>query len=149
MSALVKPSVTALERLLHQRRQCANAMLNLDMMDRWAGGEAAAKASRDYGPVAEEHRALTAAIEERVAELRSADPAAVEQWVDAHVRLLDRFIDSDLSSYSMADTARYVAREEREAWREVAAGERAFVDQNIYYVRRDPVLFEALFGFAP
>lgn len=149
MSPVTKPSVTALERLLHQRRQCASAMLNLDMMDRWAGEGTAARASREYGPVAEEHRALTVAIEERVAELRESDPEAVEQWVDAHVRLLDRFIDSDLSDYTMADTARFVAREERDAWREVAAGERVFVDQNIYYVRRDPVLFEALFGFAP
>ena len=144
-SAPVPDAARELERMLVRRRAIDRELLTLDAFSRWGpkdeGEQAEARANGDR--LAAEERAIDAELEARVKQLRAEHPEAVEAWASAHQRLLDHFLDGLTDAQP---TERSVAEKERAAWRRVAGGKKAFVDQNTYFVRYDEALFEALFG---
>ena len=87
-------------------------------------------------------REAEAALDERVPELRSSKPEVIEAWVAAHQALLDEFLER-----ADDDTGKFVAKEEKEKWAGVLAGDAERIHQNTFYVHYDRALYEKLFGF--
>ncbi len=143
---MLTESAIALERLLRKRHALGNTLLNVDMFERWGPKEGpefdvmvadGIAARRDHAVVTAELTALAA-----------ESPETLRAWADAHVQLLEQFVATHSSDASQ-DTAVFVAREEIAGWRDVAAGSRAYVDENVFYVRVDADLHRALFGEIP
>lgn len=139
-----------LERWMARRRTIESRLLTLDGYRRWG-----ARTEEDHATAAAEESVLgmelregDAALTRRVEALRVEDPGAIARWCEAHVALLDHYL-AMLGDDEAKRTERFVAEGERREWQEVLAGERGFADENVYYVRFDPALYEALFGFPP
>lgn len=147
--------VRQLERLLAQLRADGAGLLEQDAWDRWGShhasdAERAERAERERALV--EHRATTQReLEALVAKLRETAPAAIAAWADAHDTLLADFLarTGAVDPDSSAATAVFVANQEREGWRAVARGERAFVDENTFFVSIDRALYQRLFELDP
>lgn len=143
---LAEPAV-ALERLLRRRRTLGGRLLNADMFDRWGpkeGPEFEAMQT-ESAAATREHAEVSAALVARSAETFARDPEAVRSWAAAHIDLLESFIATYAAEPNFS-THVFVAREESALWREVAAGTRPFVDENVYYVRVDAAQAAAYFG---
>ncbi len=136
--------VSALEKLLARKKELASLLVCLDGYSRWGGGsdEAWANGARTR---AEEHPRVTAQLEKKIAELKKSRPAAIVQWAEAHVAVLDDFLER----VPKDGTKAFVAREEREQWIDVREGKRDYVEENPVYVHPDPELYQRLFGFIP
>lgn len=139
-----------LERWMARRRTLESRLLTLDAYRRWG-----ARTDEDHATAAAEESALgvelregDAALAARVQALRVEDPDAIARWCEAHVALLDHYVAA-LGDDESKRTERFVAAGERAEWLQVLAGARAFADENVYYVRFDPALYEASFGFPP
>ena len=137
----------ALERLLSRRRTLGGFLLNADMFDRWGPKEGPEFESMAVESAAanREHASVTAALAARAAETRARAPESVRAWANAHVDLLERFIATYTSEPTYATNV-FVARQEAGQWREVAAGRRAFVEENVFYVHVDAAQHAAYFG---
>jgi hypothetical protein len=153
MTAPIADRVRELETWMKRIRDAKNVLLNVDMWERWGAAHAeaeeratmatsAAEATRQLGEA-------TAALETLVATTRAEAPAALAAWVDAHDAYLAAFLDECASQGESADTAAFVARNERVAWEEVRAGARAFVDENGFYVTTSAERYRRLFGIDP
>jgi hypothetical protein len=148
--------VRALETLLARKRRSGNVLLNIDMWDRWGSAHASAEERARYGAEADAaHRERSEAVQgldALVARLRVEAPDAIVAWADAHDAFLAAFVaglPDGGAPGSTASTARFVAEQERAAWAEVRRGERAWVDENVYYVSIDPDRYRAAFGIDP
>jgi len=135
------PEVHALERLLVRRRRLGEVLLSADVYERW--GDAADTAFEQRAVEAQaEHEAVTRELEALAATTRTTNPAATHAWAEAHIEFLTAFIQTVVD-----DTAVFVAEQECEQWGEVAAGERFFVEENVYYIQPESALYERVFGF--
>ncbi len=142
----IPPTSIALERLLMRKRALSGGLLYNEMFDRWGP-----RVGPEFERVRREEDAIRAEYDQTVAELttrarraQAEEPEAIHAWVDAHVKLLERFIEDHPGED--ASTGRFVAAREIEQWREVAAGTRAYVDENTVYVSIDSTLHRELFG---
>ena len=142
------PDVQALESLLARKRVAGAVLLDHDMWDRYgsqhAASEEAAERTARAATAEREHAATVHKLEALVEKLRATNPAAISAWAAAHEQLLVAFLAATTD-----DTARLVATGEQAAWAEVARGERAFVDENYFYIKFDRALYRELFGFDP
>lgn len=132
-----------LETLLATIREVGAELLNLEMYERWGNG-ADADMNRALANAGEQHARCETArtqLASLVARLRSEDPRSVAAWADAHITLLERFLETCTDG-----TARFVATEEISGWTKVKQGSLAFVDENTFYVRCDPELRATLLG---
>lgn len=143
------PAETAeLEAEAKRIRAAGSVLLYADAFDRWGpkdDSEQAQALAREVAQAEADRRDASERITKRVAELRADDPRPIEAWADAHVELLDEF----LGRVAPDSTEAHVAQQERAQWLELRAGERSRVEQNTYYVRYDPALYQQLFGFSP
>ncbi len=148
-------NVRALEALLARKRRLGGELLSFDGYDRWGAQhdtpENRAKAEADAARARTEYDAIVKQLGELVVGLRTQDPRAIERWADLHCELLRAFeatcAGADESSH--ASTGAFVAKEEIEGWTAVKRGEKAFVDENVYYVAIDRERYVAAFGFEP
>lgn len=135
----ILPHVRALETLLARRRAAGGRLLDHDAWDRWgrahASAEDVAARDADLAAASTEHAAASRELEALVAALRTEAPGAITAWADTHATYLARFAETTADA-----TARHVAETERAAWAEVARGQRAFVDENVFYVPGMPPL---------
>lgn len=140
--------VRALETLLRDIRRSGGALLNVDMWDRWgsasASDEEKARVAADSLTAQRERSEAVQGLAALVARLRVEAPDALVAWADAHDAFLAAFLEGCADS-----TGRFVAEKERAAWAEVRSGERAWVEENVYYVTIDPDRYRALFGVDP
>jgi hypothetical protein len=137
----VPPAAVALERLLRQRMDIGNSLLNLDMQERWGSAAQKKEAARAATALSQEARRIDGELTELVKQTARLAPGAIQAWAAAHDQLLARFLlDTD------DDIARHVAEEERAQWLQVASGALPYVKRNVYYVRYDRELAEGLFG---
>jgi hypothetical protein len=138
-------SLRQLEACLLRKRRIGEKLFDMDAYEHWG-------ASRDTPEGREKMHAedtrLLAAHEQVVSELtalaervRKDEPAVFARWTELHIAYL-RGVEGK-------DAAELVAKEERDAWAAVARGEKPFVEENVYYIKIDPVRYEAVFGFAP
>lgn len=133
----------SLERLLLRIHALGGQLLSMDGYERWGGGSDPAMNAllADGGRVRADHERAVAELEALLAHARRTEPAAVTYWAEAHERLLAHFLET------MTDgTARFVAEEERTAWRALREGTGPLVRENVYYVHVDRALHRALFG---
>jgi hypothetical protein len=140
------PTAVALERLLQRKQVLANALLNVEMFDRWGPKEGPEfeRMMREGGEFRVEFERTVAALRELATRAQVEEPDTMKVWAEAHITLLTRFIEANPEE--SASTGRFVAKEEIAAWREVAAGSRPFVDENCYYIRIEPALHASIFG---
>lgn len=140
--------VRALETLLARIRRSGGVLLNVDMWERWGAGHASdderARVAADAEAAAQDRREAARGLDALVARLRVEAPDAVAAWADAHDALLAAFLEGCADS-----TGRFVAEQERAAWAEVRRGERAWVEENVFYVSIDPARYRALLGIDP
>lgn len=134
-----------LERLLARRRKLSAVLLDYDGYERWGQGSDPAFERHAHEARAERER-ISAELEARVMQLREAEPDAVVEWAEAHLRLIDASIAD--AGPDLAVNA-HVAVQERIAWEAVAAGTRAYVAENTYYRSFDPRNYRREFGFEP
>lgn len=143
-----RDDVRALETLLARLRRSAGVSLNADMWERWgaahASDEEKARVAADAEAATRDRSEAARGLDALVARLRVEAPDAVAAWADAHDALLAAFLAGCADS-----TGRFVAEKERAAWAEVRRGERAWVEENVFYVSIDPVRYRALFGIDP
>lgn len=142
-------AAVAMERLLLRRRELSSQLLGLDAFERWGpkSGPEYEETMRTLDAADAAHRKVTAELEALSARTRAAEPAALQAWAEAKIALLEAFIAA--TPGEAASTCRHVAKEEIAGWRQVAAGERAFVDENTFYVQVDRDQHAALFGQQP
>ena len=147
--------VRALESQMAVLRRCGNVGLNYDRWDRWGSAHASpeqrAEMERDAGAAMAERAEAVAALTTLVAKLRAEAPDSIAAWCDAHVAHLSSFIDECATKPddSHAQTGKFVAEGELAGWAEVRRGERPYVDENFFYVSRDPERYRTLFGIDP
>lgn len=144
-------NVVALERLLARRRRLSAIALSLDGYLRWGQGTDPGFEREGRAAVAEQNL-VTAELAALVASLRRSDPAAVTEWAQAHLRLIDAFLadaDADAGAGPSRSTVIHVAREQRGGWQAVRDGTQDFVAENTYYDHHDPTRYRAEFGFDP
>lgn len=132
-----------LERLLVTIRAAAAELLNMEMYERWGqGSDPAMNKKMEQGfSVRQLHTTAKTELARLVREYLTTQPTSVEYWVNAHLQLLQHFLQNVTDS-----TARYVAEEETAAWRALLAGKRDIVEENTYYVHPDAELHAKLFG---
>jgi len=142
-----------LEQLLAQIRNAGMVALNIDLWEHGGRGSAspehAAAMDAELAEATRQHQAATAALEELVARTRVEAPAELEAWALAHHAYLSMFIDDRANRGESEGIAVGVATREREQWLEVRGGTRAFVDENLAYVRMDAARYRSCFGIDP
>ncbi len=142
-----------LEKLLAKIRNAGMIQLNYDMWERWGSAHASpeqratmdaalAEASRD-------RLGAKTALEALAAATRSEAPAEIATWAAAHEAYLAAFLEDCVTRGEASGTAALVATRERAEWAEVRAGTRAFVDENLHYVKDDAERYRRLFGIDP
>jgi hypothetical protein len=151
---MIQDHVRELETLLARKRRSGSVLLNIDMWDRWGSAQASDEERARYAAEADaalrERSAAVQGLDSLVARLRVEAPDAIVAWADAHDAFLAAFIEGCPDAPgSHASTARFVAAQERVAWAEVRRGERAWVDENVYFIAIDPDRYRALFGIDP
>jgi hypothetical protein len=144
---MVPDAARELERLLLRRHALNNILLNVDMFDRWGpkSGPEYEQMMADGAQAQGEQQEVTRRLAALSVETWQRDPDAIRAWATAHIDLLERFIAGHAGD-TQHDTAVFVAREEIAAWREVAAGARPYVEENVFYVRVDPLRHAEWFG---
>ena len=151
----VDPSIVALETLLARKRRADAVLLSMDGYDRWGRdqdtAESRARMDTEMTRATAEREAATTGLRAEIARLRAERPEAIDRWIDLHVGLLRAFLEAnpEPQAGSHAATAAHVARQEIEAWRAVGRGERALVDENVYYLQPDPARYREAFGIDP
>lgn len=153
MAAPPTDRVRELETLLARIRNAGMIQLDFDMWDRWGSAHASpeerARRDADLANASQDQAAAKAALEALVVATRVDAPDEIAAWADAHVEYLTAFL-ADRAERGEADsTAAFVATEERDAWAEVRAGTRLFVDENVYYVTMHAERYGRLFGIDP
>ena len=142
-----------LEQLLAKIRNAGNIQLNYDMWDRHgrehASPEQRATMDADFANASRERDAAKTALEALVAATRVEAPAEIAAWADAHEAYLAAFVDDCAAQGESDGTAVFVASRERAEWGEVRAGSRAFVDENVFYVRLEVERYRRVFGIDP
>jgi hypothetical protein len=155
MKACEDEHVRALETLLARRRSASSELLSMDGYDRWGAAtdtpENRARMEASAARASVEHREVTAELAALVERLRLEAPASIERWADAHDAFLAGFIEACAGAEpsSHAAVGEHVARRERAEWAAVKQGEKAFVDENVYYISRERERYLALFGVEP
>ena len=139
---MASEAVAKLARLFILLDQQKDLALSLDGYDRW-GGNSSYPAKDEHAAIAGQIPRTRQRIKASIAALRESDPAALDRFVDAQLRLLEV-----CRHHSTDKTAHHVAKEEAEAWEKVRAGEADFVDCNSHFIKKDPATFEELFGFS-
>jgi hypothetical protein len=139
-------SLRALERLLVQRKTLAGQMLYFDGFDRWGpkSGPEYDQMLSDATRINAESTRVTAELTALATRLQTEAPETMRAWAQAHIALLERFIEANPSE--AAGTGRFVASGEIAAWREVEHGERLFVEENCFYIHIDPLAHHEFFG---
>jgi len=140
----IAPELRNLEALLGRTRLLNSLGLTLDSYERWGKGSDPALKAKSTRQLADRD-AVTAELTALSKQVRVDDPAAVARWSQAHIALLEDF----LTRVEGDSTAAYVANEEIEAWGEVAAGKRDFVDPNVHFIRPNPATYRRLFEDSP
>lgn len=141
-----------LETLLAQKRRLGGALLSFDGYDRWGAQhdtpENRARVETDAAHAQAEHVAVVEQLVALVARLRTEDPAAIERWADLHCELLRAFVATceGAEQGSSAAVGAFVANEEMAGWGAVKRGEKAFVEENGFYVSVDRARYAAAFG---
>ena len=137
------PAAVELERLNQTIRDAAAELLNMDMYDRWGHGSDPAmnKKMEQAGAVREAYSKAKTELPKLVNRFRKERPEAVDYWANAHLQLLQFFLQKVTDA-----TARHVAKQELAAWQALLAGNQDMVEENVYYVGPDPELHEKLFG---
>jgi hypothetical protein len=152
---MIEDALRALEAALLRKRRAGEILLDADAYDRWGAAndtpENRARMEAQAAAAEAGRSAAVAELESRVRDLRRDAPGVVARWADLHDEYLRRFIESlgTPPENTFESTAKYVAAEERDAWRAVERGEKPFVDENVYYVKIDPARYAAVFGFDP
>ena len=139
-----RPQIRALEQLLARKKQLTSLGVSLDGYHRWGNGgdpEFEARATRELAELPEVKQKLAA----MVGDLKASDPQILVEWADAHLALLEDYLER----VPEKSTEAFVAREERTKWRKVRAGKLDYVEENPVYVKPDPDVYERLFGFPP
>ena len=140
---MIPDAAVELERLVVARRVAAAELLNLEMHDRWghSSDPVMNQKMEQAGAIREMHTSAGKQLVELVRSYRKEQPEAVEYWANAHVQLLQNFLETTTDS-----TARFVAEKEISAWQAVLSGNRDIVEENIFYVAYDAELHRKLFG---
>jgi hypothetical protein len=140
-------AVLGLERRMARRRELSAILVTLDGEDRWGYPDEARRAEmdREGGDARTEHYRLADELTAEVAALRARAPEEIAAWAQTHVELLDAYI----ASVAADSTEAFVAKGERGEWLEVAAGTKAWVDENVNYVHLDRDRYRTAFGFDP
>ncbi len=138
----VRKEVIALERLLARRKQLCSLLISLDGYSRWGGGSDEDWAN-EAAKEAAQHPQVTAKLQQKIDELKANHPEAIVEWADAHIAVLDDY----LNRVAEDSTEAFVASEERGQWLQVRAGKLDFVEENPVYVRPDHRVYQRLFGF--
>lgn len=145
-------AVTALEVELVRIRDAKSTLLDVEMRERYASRdpEAEAEMTRDATSARTSQRDAEEKLVALVARLRIEDPGAIASWVERHVALLEEVIaaHANAEAGSREQVTLGVAEEERAAWREVLAGRRTHVEENVFYVPRPRERVRELFGVA-
>ena len=133
-----------LERLLLRRKELGSILLNLDMYERWGhGSDPDMNQEMERAP---EYGRQIAKLESQLKVLSSkAKKEVIQEWADAHIALLQEFIDR-MSTQKNRSTHIFVAREEIAGWEQVRRREIPFVRQNVYYISCNPELYAKFFG---
>jgi hypothetical protein len=138
--------VCALERLLARKRQAGRELLDMDAYERWGAqhdsDEGRAQRAAD---AARSQTEYSLAVTELTALVERSRREAIDRWAELHRQLLQQIIDAPGAD----STAVFVAKEEQEGWQAVQRGEKAFVDENVFYIQLDRERYAALFGIAP
>lgn len=142
----VPEGARTLERLLRRIHALGGQLLSMDAYERWGGGADPAmnEMLARGGEVRDAHTSGLAELDTLLARLRVEDAGAVAYWAEAHERLLARVVET-----TSDDTARFVAEQERRAWRALRDEGGPVVRENVFYVHVDPELHSALFGELP
>lgn len=137
--------VRDLERLLATIAQACAVQLEYEGWEAhgkaFSSPEYAATMERDFAASVQSHAAATATLAALVARTRVEQPDAIVAWATAHDRYLAAFL-----AETTDDTARFVATRERAEWAEVAAGARAYVTENGFFVTANADRYRRLFG---
>ena len=145
-SRIMKTSAATrkLEKLLLRRKELGSILLNLDMYERWGqGSDPEMNQELKRGP---QYGRQTNQIESQIKALSAkAGDEVIREWANAHLALLQEFVDR-MSSQKKRSTEIFVAREEMQGWEKVKKREIAFVRQNVYYIAYDEDLYESYFG---
>ncbi len=140
--------IRELETLLAATREADSTLLSMDGYERWGAQhdteEGRERMMREAQAASEARSTAIASLEALVARLRIEDPEAIARWADLHDVLLREFIEA-CGTDEGKSTSVFVAKEERDGWAAVKRGERAFVDENTFYVHVDPTRYHALF----
>lgn len=142
------PESCKLEKLMRERKRLGNILLNLDMYDRWGHGSDSKMNTelQKWSDYQKQHDHVSTRIEKAVAD---AAPEAIEQWCDAHIELLETYIETMRKNEKQNSTHIYVAKEEKTGWKKVRREKSGYVQQNVFYVHYDPQLYRRFFGFEP
>lgn len=141
-----------LEAWLARIRNAGMVQLNYDMWDRYGSAHATpeerASWDADFAAASNVRTAARTALEALVAAMRAEAPAEITAWADAHDAYLAAFL-GECEANEAERTAIFVATNERAEWADVRAGTRAFVNENVYFVRMNVERYRRLFGIDP
>lgn len=140
---MIPAAAIELERQVLTIRDASAELLNMDMYDRWGHGSDPAmnKKMEQADTVRQTHSRATTELSSLVRRYRTEQPKTIEYWVNAHLQLLQYFLQKNTDS-----TARYVAEQEIAAWQALLAGKQDIVEENVFYVGSDAELHAKLFG---
>ena len=147
--------MSVLETWLSQIRNATSFLLDQETWDRFGRSHAAEheideRMARERQMI-DQRDTATRELEALVAKLRITAPDDIAAWSDAHDELLVGFIERNgkVDPNSATSTAVSVANQEREEWRAVKRGEKAFVTGNTFFITIDREHYKRLFGIEP
>ena len=106
-----------------------------DYLDRVRPNPKDAKEVQDsINKLNEQTRALQAELKDLIANMRSRQPQAIEEWVNFHTGILQKIL-AEKDSDRNATTRRFVAKNTLDEWEKVRAGEQDFVRINWYFLK--------------
>lgn len=132
-----------LESLVLLIRHATTELPDIEMYDRWGHGSDPVmnRKMQQAGTIREARANATAQLTELVRRYRSEQPGALAYWANAHVQLLQHFLQNVTDA-----TARFVAQKETAAWQALLAGTKDIVEENTLYARPDAGMHARLFG---
>ena len=106
-----------------------------DYLDRGNPNAAQAKHARELiAELDSQTRASNAELSQMLANVRSQQPQAIEEWVTLHVCILEKILEENATGTN-AVARRNVAKSTLQEWEKVRAGEQEFVRINWYFLK--------------
>jgi hypothetical protein len=138
------PQACQIAQLLREGLRLGNISLNLEMYERWGGGNnaemnEALKDNSHYEKSRQNALDIKSAMQTAAADIRA-------EVATAYIFMLRHFLDKCEKAEYDTKTAQFVANKEIELWAQYQRSEIDFVDQNGYYINYEQPLFEAFFG---